>query len=180
MNMQLMIKVHCLEHEHSGWYLQASAGCRTAAFYLHTEQECGKADEKQFWGAEFCTLHFPFSVLGQAAESRLLCLKIQNLNYLPLLCRFHPWEQCPRKDTADHGLWWGRKKHCVRGSDFPCETFHLILRQTSLCRPLPKRSFCTYNRSHIPRFSCMYEVPCRINISYIANCIYYTVQNFFF
>lgn len=26
----------------------------------------------------------------------------------------------------------------------------------------------------------MYEVPCKINITYTANCLYYTVHNFFF
>lgn len=67
MNIQLMIKVHCLEQEHSSWCLQTSAGCRTTVFYLHTVEECEKVGKKQFWGAEFCTLRFPFSVLGQAA-----------------------------------------------------------------------------------------------------------------
>lgn len=65
MNIQLMIKVHCLDRD--SWYLQTSAGCRTAVFYLHTEEECEKVGKKWFWGDEFCTWHFPFSVLGQAA-----------------------------------------------------------------------------------------------------------------
>lgn len=91
MNIQLMTKVHCPEQEHSSCYLQTSAGCRTTVFYLHREEECENVGKKQFWGAEFCSLHFPFSVLGQAAESRLSCLKIQKLTYLPLCCAgFHP------------------------------------------------------------------------------------------
>lgn len=144
---------------------------------------CEKVGKKQFWDAEFCTLHFPFSVPGQGAESRLSCLKIQKLTYLPLCSAgFHPWEQCLREDTADRRVWWGRNKHCVRGSDFPCETFRLILRQISLCGTLPKRTFYTYNCICInyPGFSCMYVVPCKINISYTANCFYCTVHKFFF
>lgn len=115
MNRQLMIKVQCFELDHSGWYLQTSAGYGTTVFRLHTEEGCEKVGKKQFWGAEFCSLHFPFSVLGQAAESRLSCLKIQKLTYLPL-CRagFHPWEQCLRRHCRSQSRAGQKKTLCER------------------------------------------------------------------
>lgn len=123
-------------------------------FYLHTDKEREKVGKKWFQDAGFCTLHFPCSVLGQAAKSRLSYLKIQKLVYLTLCCAgLHPWEHCLWRHCRSQSTVKQKETLYLRGSDFPCEIFHLIPRQISLCGRLPKRPFSTYNKSQIPLVS---------------------------
>lgn len=129
-------------------------------FYLHTDKEREKVGKKWFQDAGFCTLCFPCSVLGQAAKSRLSCLKIQKLVYLTLCCAgLHPWEHCLWRHCRSQSTVKQKETLYLRGSDFPCEIFHLIPRQISLCGRLPKRPFSTYNKSQIPLVSLIHTRP---------------------